>query len=236
MTINKTIWKSLPSHYFPHIILYFIAALNLVSKWAHWLETPDNRVCNLSGHWERQESGHKYKYLDTGENRCIHRDTQIHTQTEKTRYSRNATCFTHCSVNISNYFLLFQRQLFEGLVDRFKSSLPWWKKRWLSLTSNTVWEGPFYQHRHAHFHALTCDFDEYEDYSIPDKNPLQLSLILLQVETRITQHNVMSMLSLPLTCGSILWSIPLYYYVLKLKLAAKSLNRSWIRSSLTPRC
>lgn len=47
----------------------FIAVLNLISKWACWLQRPHNEECNLSGH--------KHPYVHIGEHRCTPREVQL---------------------------------------------------------------------------------------------------------------------------------------------------------------
>lgn len=47
----------------------FIVVLNLISKWACWLQKPDNEECNLSGH--------KHRCVHIGEHRCSPREVQL---------------------------------------------------------------------------------------------------------------------------------------------------------------
>lgn len=46
-----------------------IAVLNLISKWARWLEKPDNGECNLSGH--------KHRCVHISEHRCTPREVGV---------------------------------------------------------------------------------------------------------------------------------------------------------------
>lgn len=65
---QRTIPRSLLCLLTPHNST-LIAVLNLISKWAHWLEKPDNGECNLSGH--------KHWCVHISEHRCTPGEVEV---------------------------------------------------------------------------------------------------------------------------------------------------------------